>query len=106
MAQQSGQTSRCETYKQQLGHGTQQSLLIIAHDTARTYTLRGKTHNGQAIFQLYFKSPRAVHIMHSESRTVHYSVMSQQFTFNYTHTTTHFSYSHVTQCTINVHQFA
>ena len=50
MAQQSGQTSRCEIYKQQLGHGTQQSHFVIAHDTARTHILQGTTHNGQAIF--------------------------------------------------------
>ena len=49
MAQQSGQASRCEIYKQQLGHGTQQSLLVIAHNIVHTHTLRGTSHNGQAI---------------------------------------------------------
>ena len=50
MAQQSRQASRYEIYNQQFGHGRQQSLFVIAHDTARTHTLQGTTHNGQAIF--------------------------------------------------------
>ena len=50
MAQQSGQTSRCETYKQQLGHGTQQSSVVMAHIIVRIHTLRRMAHNGQAIF--------------------------------------------------------
>ena len=62
MAQESGQTSRCEIYKQQLGHGTQQSHFVIAHDTARTHILRGTAHNGQTIFPLgLFSLPGTTH---------------------------------------------